>query len=110
MATTKPLNEGKSATVAANGIATVELKPNALEVWHVTKIAVVTSTKVKEPLAQVYFGSVAPENLFDGTTTGSLDASECNLDLKQGQSLYCVWSAADVGATATLSVFGTKDS
>lgn len=104
------LNEGKSATVLADGTATVELKPNGLEKWHISKLAVMTSSNVLEPTARVYLGSISPTNLMDGTTTGSLDSSETTLDLQQSQPLYCVWSGADIGALATLSVFGTKES
>lgn len=104
------LNAFAIATVAASGIATASLGPTGVETWHITRIAVKVSTNVLEPIAQVYLGSVADGNLVGGTYTGSLDSSDEDLWLPQSTDLFCVWSGADVGARATLSVFGVRTS
>lgn len=107
MPSTYPLNVGRSATVNAQGIARVEFGPNGLETWQVSKIGVLVSSAISEPTAKVYVDSESPENYLGGTFTGSNDASNESQTLRQGQKLICVWSLADVGASATLSIFGT---
>lgn len=92
----------------ASGNGTATLTPNRLETWHVTRIAVSTTTNTLEPIAQVYVGSQAPGNLLSGTYTGSLDSSDENQQLNPAQPLVCVWTGGDVGAKATLSVFGQR--
>lgn len=108
MTTTTQLNTGKSATVNASGVARVEIGPGQLETWHITTVAVKTSTNTLEPIAEVYLGPPSPVNLLGGTYTGSLDAGPENVVLQQGQFITCVWTGGDVGATATLSLSGTK--
>jgi hypothetical protein len=108
MPRTELLNEQGKATISAAGTATVTLTPNRLETWHLTRIAVSTTTNVLEPVAQVYIGAVSPGNLLSGTYTGSLDSSDENQWLGPALPLICAWSGGDVGAVATLSIFGQK--
>lgn len=108
MAATYPLNIGKSADVAASGEALVSIAVPRLESWVVTRIAVLVSTAVLEPTARVYVDAEAPLNFLAGTYTGSNDSSDESLRLRPGQLLICRWTGADVGAGATLSVFGEK--
>lgn len=110
MTTTKPLNQFGSATLNASGTGTVDILVPRLETWSVQKVAVLTSTNVKEPTANVYIDSVSPGNLLGGTYTGSNDSSNENQILMPGQHLLCQWTGGDSGAQATLSVFGMKTS
>jgi hypothetical protein len=72
----------------------------------VTRVAVSVTSNVKEPVAQVYIGSVSPGNLLAGTYTGSLDSSDEDQWINPAQPLLCAWTGGDAGAVATLSVFG----
>lgn len=112
MAITKPLNTSCQVILGSDGSGTAQIAPFGIEVWNISRLAVHVSTNVKEPIAQVYTGSVAPTNLYDGTYTGSLDASDCSvpLTLMNSMPILCVWTGGDVGATATLSITGTRTS
>lgn len=110
MATTKPLNASGRVTFGASGSGTVDISVPGLETWRVTKIALSTTTNVLEPIAFVYVDTAAPGNLLGGTYTGSNDSSNEDQTLMPGQHLVCTWSGGDVGAVATLSVFGTRTS
>lgn len=107
--TTTQLTSGKSATVAANGTATVTIGPNGVETWDVSTIGVQVSTNTLEPIAKVYLNTISPTTFIGGTYTGSNDSSDQSVTLLQGQTLICQWTTADVGATATLSLYGTKN-
>lgn len=104
----QPLNDGADATLDAAGNGTAVLQVPALETWHLTRVAVSATSNTSEPEARVYIGSVIPSNLLGGTYSGSLDSSDETQDVQPGQRIYCVWSGGDPGASATLSVFGTK--
>ena len=107
-ARTEQLNEGGSVKLDATGAGTVTLQPSGLETWNLTRYAVHTTTNVLEPTAILYVGSVAAVNILDSTYTGSGDSGDTDQQINPAQPLLCVWSGGDVGATATLSVFGTK--
>jgi hypothetical protein len=109
MPRTARLNEQASVKLNAGGTGTAQLVPSRLETWTVTRIAVSASSNTLEPVAQVYVASVSPGNLLAGTYTGSLDSSDENQVLSPQEPLLCVWTGGDVGATATLSVFGTRE-
>ena len=104
-----PLNDFGSAIVPASGVVSVSLGPNLGQRWVVTAAAVSTSTAVKVPQANIYIGGAAvPANLVDGTFTGNLDSTSktAGFIISAGQSIIAVWSGADIGATATLSIIG----
>lgn len=106
MPTTKPMSNSGRVTLNASGGGTVDILCPFLQTWRVTKVAVSTSTNVLEPVAYVYIGSAAPGNLLAGTYTGSNDSSNEDQTVMPGQHILCVWTGGDVGATATLSIFG----
>lgn len=104
-----PLNTSGSATVKADGSAVVNLGPIIGQRWVVSAAAVSTSTSVKVPQCNIYIGgSPNPPNLVDGTFTGNLDSTSRTSGylIGNGQSIWAVWSGADVGALATLSIIG----
>lgn len=108
MAITKtlPPHTGGSATLNSSGTGLVDMEVPTLQTWRVTKWAVSTTTNVKEPTAAVYIGAESPANLIDSTYTGSGDASDENQVVMPGQHILCRWTGGDVGAVATLSIFG----
>lgn len=108
MKRTEQLDESESVVLNAAGNGTATLYCPTLETWNVTRIAVSTTTNVLEPTAQTYVGQVAPGSALSGTFSGSLDSSDEDQQINPGQSLICQWTCGDAGATATMSVFGTK--
>lgn len=72
----------------------------------VTLQTLATSTAVKQPTANVYRNAVTTANFIEGSYTGSNDSSNTRIVLHAGESLICVWSGGDVGATATYRISG----
>jgi hypothetical protein len=104
-----PLNDFGSAIVNGSGAAVVSLGPRIGQRWVVTAAAVSTSTAVAVPQANIYIGNAAePANLVDGTFTGNLDSTSktAGFIITSGQNVIAVWSGADPGAVATLSIIG----
>ena len=65
-----------------------------------------TTTAVKQPTAQVYRNVVTQAFFIEGSYTGSNDSSNTRIVLHPSESLICVWSGGDVGATATYRISG----
>lgn len=95
-----------SGIIGADGSVLVDLLVPTLQTWAVARIGVQTSSAESEPTARVYVNSESPGNFLAGTYTGSNDSSDENLMLMPGQHLLCRWTGGDIGAQATLSVFG----
>jgi hypothetical protein len=108
MPRTTQLNTSGTVTLDAAGAGTVDLQVPTLQTWRVTKLAVRVSSNTLEPTAIVYVDSAAPGNILGSTYTGSGDSSNEDQVLMPGQRLLCAWTGGDVGAQATLSVFGTQ--
>lgn len=108
MPTTKtmPPHTGGTVTLNASGTGLVDLEVPTLQTWRITKIAVSTTTNVLEPIAYTYIGAESPANLLGGTYTGSNDSSDEDQTVMPGQHILCRWTGGDVGAKATLSLFG----
>ncbi len=103
------LNTSAQVVLDASGNGQVTVGPNrATEYWHVTKMAVLTSTAVKVPSAYVYTDSVSPSNLLDATYTGSQDSTDLDVPLAPGRRLVIRWTGGDVGALATVSIYGQR--
>lgn len=110
---TVPLNETTSVTLDGSGAGTAQVGPRGMgTTWLPEVVSVKTSTATKVPTCRVYAGAAATDgNFVDGTYSGSQNAT----DNVKGQKVYpgfyvwAVWSGGDAGATATLSVTGTKE-
>jgi hypothetical protein len=93
-----------TAVVDATGSATVKLRTNGSGVaWRITVMSVSVNSAVKQPNANVYINDFFVE----GSQSGSGDAST-GTDHIIGPTdvIKCVWTGADVGATATFRVSG----
>ena len=108
MPRTEVLDTFASVTLDATGAGVATLTAPALETWTVTTVAVHVTTNTAEPVAQVYVGAQAASRLIGATYTGSLDSSDGSWQVNPGQQMICAWSGGDAGATATLSVLGTR--
>jgi len=104
-----PLFESNTGVANAAGRAVARVQPlRAFERWEITRLAVSSTSTVLVPTARIYRGSETPSRLVDGTHTGTLDQSDTQLSLPNGEALLCVWEGADVGSQCTFTVEGTK--
>lgn len=111
---TAPLNESSAVVLDGSGNGTVQIGPlSALETWHPQNVHVSASSATKEATCAVYVGNtVQPRCFRDQTFTGSSgDSSDrVNADVvTTGAYVFAVWQGGDAGATATLTVTGTRD-
>lgn len=110
-----PLRQSDSAVVAADGTATVRLRPDgAREIWYPDTVASSGNSDVLESVCKVYCGPTATAPYFvDATGAGSFGDSTGRvaghrIGRHWEDSIIGVWSGADVGSTVTLTVTGTK--
>lgn len=105
----EPLYETKTATVLADGTATVQLQPlRAFENWFISRMTISSTSTALVPTLKVYRGSVNPSQLIDGTYTGTLNQSDTAIDLPNGQAIIAQWTGATPGTTCTFTVQGRK--
>jgi hypothetical protein len=103
---TETLNETSQAIVDANGNAAIEIGPIMHgETWHVKVVAINVSTAVNEPQGRSYLNGV----FVGGSYTASMNSNNDPVTLPSGQKYRCVWTGADVGATASLTLLGLKE-
>lgn len=109
MSDRQPLNASARVTVGLDGSGRVELGPDSgPPYWNVTKIVVKTDRPGMAPVPQcsVYVDSEDDNGLQDSTYDGSKDSTDVDIDVQRGQHLIAVWTGAQAGDTATLSVSG----
>lgn len=106
---TFPLDESRSVTLDTNGDGTLKLGPTRpSETWNVTNLSVTVSTNNKIPRSMIYLGTVSPGGFIGGTENGARDSMGPDLMLWTNQFITVVWKGGDTGATATVSVNGTR--
>jgi len=106
-----PLTAKASTVLDANGNGTAEVGPLSFgEQWSNLTAAVRASTNTDEAICSTYAGAAATPGYFAGATTwGSTGDSTTNLPTVQvGGNVFAVWTGGDPGATAYLTVTGTK--
>lgn len=106
MAVTR-ITKAARAFVAADGKAQVQIFPNG-GTWVITNEAVSVSTQVLQPIAKLYLGQISDSNFIGGSYSGANDSNADQIVMQQGTGLFCVWTGADVGAVATLTLTGTQ--
>jgi hypothetical protein len=111
MSTQLDLSTSASVELDGGGGGTVGIGPSLPGVsWQPATIAVSVSTNASEAQCNIYQG-LAPGagSLLAATSTGSTgDSTDCSTTVWPGQFLIAEWTGGDPGATATMSVFGTK--
>lgn len=101
------LHVSADGTADANGRAEATLQPlRAFERWRVRRMTVQSTSSTLVPTCKVYRGAVSPSRLIDGTYTGTLDHTDTDIAMQNGERLIAVWEGADVGAVCTLSIEG----
>lgn len=106
MAVTR-ITKAVRAFVNAAGTAQVQIYPSG-GTWIITNEAVSVSTQVLQPVAKLFLGSVSDSNYIGGSYSGANDSNADQILMQQGTGLFCVWTGADVGAVATLTLTGTQ--
>lgn len=107
------LVQNASVQLDGSGNGTVGTGPlSAREVWLPAYVHVQVSSDNLEAVCNIYVGdSVSPQNFRDATCTGSLGDSSDHVSssvIECGSKVWAVWTGGDPGATATLTVTGTK--
>ncbi len=96
-----------SATFGADGRAVARAGPNVYgSRWNVD-LMVVSATSTLESECKVYRNVEQPTAMLDNTRTGNQDVSDCNIDVRPGETLVVVWTGGTPGALATVVVNGT---
>jgi hypothetical protein len=98
------------ATVNASGRAVVELGPHGNK-WEIDSVRVYITPpsggQVLEAKCVIFDTVEAPGYQIDGTEAGSTgDTSDTKHYIEDGKRLVVVWSGADVGGTAIVTVRG----
>jgi hypothetical protein len=112
MPKTAQLNAFTFITLDANGNGTASIGPTGSgESWENVTASVRCATNVKEATCQISIGSDATSRYFiDATTWGSTGASTASTPptIPVNQTVSATWSNGDAGATAYLTVTGTR--
>ncbi len=110
-----PIGPEGTATVVldSSGDGTAKVGPaGTREAWQPLVASVICSSNNSEARCRVYLGdSEATWRFIDGTLSGSTGDSTGNvagLPVPFGRWIWAVWTGGDPGATATLTVNGTK--
>lgn len=106
---TFPLTQSGRAVADSNGKAVITIGPErAFEKWHVTGVAVQSSSSTLVPEVREYRQSEAESNLIGTTRSGDLDSGASDVTLEPGEHVIYVFTNADVGATCQVTVNGTR--
>jgi hypothetical protein len=95
------------AIADANGKAIARLQPlRANERWHIRRMTIQSDSSTLVPKCRIYRGAESPSRQVDGSETGTMDHSDTDLRLQNGEVLLAVWEGADVGASCLITVEG----
>lgn len=72
--------------------------------WAVGPTTVTVSSNTNEPQANIFINGTTQTNRVSGTYSGSNDTDPDVHQLGPGDTLTCVWTGGDAGATATLRI------
>lgn len=93
------------ATVNAAGVAEVTFTaPNGT--LTVSQVRIRVSSAVLQPTATLYLNG----DDYAGSYSGANDTGVgTGFEMQAQDTLTCIWTGADVGAIATMTVFGTQE-
>jgi len=113
---TVSLSTFQTITLNGSGAGAAQVGPvNVREVWHPTIASVACSANVSTGVCQcnIYSGPAALQQYFtDGTFSGDTGDSTDSVqaaEIRLGSYIIAVWSGGVPGATATLTVTGSRD-
>lgn len=105
---TGQLDLTRTVKLDANGRGVIQVGPGFNdEIWHVTS-AGVACTGTNQSTAVGYLNTIGGTQI-GGSFTGNFDNGPAQVDLLANQSVVFVWTGGDPGATATLSLYGTRE-
>lgn len=106
------LNLSGNAKIDGTGKGTVQLGPKTRgDRWQLSVAAIRIPGAILIPQCFLYMGATpTDDNLVDATYSGAQNSSTrvTAFPLTLGYYIFAVWIGADVGATATLSIYGNK--
>lgn len=106
---TFPLTQSGRAIANSAGKAVINIGPDrAYEKWHITSVAVQSSSSTLVPEVREYRQSEAESNLIGTTRSGDLDSGSSDVTLQPGEHIIYVFTGADVGSTCEVTVNGTR--
>lgn len=110
-----PLAEYATGTLDGSGNGTLRLGPTAHgQVWRpqVASVRMTGAAPAAQATCYVYAGDAATDpNFVDATYDVNNDSTDrvTGTELRLGQYVFARWTGGNAGATATLSITGTKD-
>ena len=99
----QPFRVPATTTLDASGAGEVTLQPPGV-VWDVSGMSVETSTSTLHPRADIEING----GFVEGTYSGHRDSSGSQHRLGPTDVVRCAWTGGDVGARATLRVWGLQ--
>lgn len=106
--TTALLNVSSQVVLDGSGNGRIRIGPLG-EMWYITRNMVRTTTRNNEAVCTVYQTNVGDDYQRDITYTGSTgDTSDTEFTVTDGDALWFVWVGGDPGATATVTISGTR--
>lgn len=108
------LRETAIVTINSSGNATAKVGPrSAREVWYPDNVHISVQGFTHESSCSIYMGSDTTQSNFrdesvfasSGDSSGTVSADV----VKVGHYIWAVWSGADVGKSAVLTITGVKD-
>lgn len=108
------LSDFAQVVLDGSGNGTAKVGPlSAREKWTPALIAVAATSNTKEATCKIYAGAAPQQPYFiDATYAGSSGDSTgrgAAKTVEVGQYVWAVWTGGDAGATATVTVNGTKE-
>lgn len=102
------LNVSGQVVLDMNGYGAIRIGPVG-EGWFITRVMVSATSHVNEATCTSYQTNIGEYFQRDITYTGSTgDTSDTTYTLTDGDALWFVWTGGDAGATATVSISGTR--
>lgn len=94
--------------IAADGTGTATIAPTGAGYYRTTFWSVTTSAPptTGSSTATIFRNSTGQLDVLEGTYSGDQDTSDTTAELEPNESLLCVWTGAQPGATAVFRVEG----
>ena len=102
-----PLRESVSATLGADGAATVSVGPTRPgQSWNIRRLSTSVTPKNGGETVRVYLDSVSDLNYLDGSRRAFQDTSETTIEVGNLNRLVIVYAGGTPGAIATMNILG----
>ncbi len=103
----RPWKKAQTATVAADGTASISLTPGPAGTYDIDTTSVsLSGNTARNPVCRIYRDSVAQLNQQDSTKSGDGDTSNTVYHMGGDDTIIAVWSGATPGATAGIRIAG----